>query len=189
MSKLTDYGFVVLSRFTAHDADELINARDLATETRLPLPTVSKLLKVLTRSGLLQAHRGVKGGYSLARNARSISATDIIEALEGPIAFTDCTTPDGGKGCAIEDKCPNKSHWQQITHVVRNALCQVSLQELAQTENATATKQARHDSRKDRISAAMNCTTGSCGGGTPACTCGHDESTSAHLRSTKGPKQ
>jgi len=173
MSKLTDYGFVVLSRFTEHGHAELVNARDLSVETGLPLPTVSKLLKVLTRHGLLVAHRGVKGGYSLAREAGSISATEVIEALEGPIAFTDCTSPDSDNGCAIEDQCPNKSHWHQITQVVRSALQQVSLQELARVE-APPLRRDRLTDFQPHEHEGGNCGTGACSGNSPACTCADD---------------
>lgn len=175
MSKLTDYGFVVLSRFTQHGQDALVNAPDLAAETGLPLPTVSKLLKILTKNGLLQAHRGVKGGYSLARSASAISATEVIEALEGPLAFTDCTSPDGEYGCAIEENCPNKSHWRQITTVVRDALSQVSLAELGRNEHGVGTKSADRLHRHTTQS-ANGCASGLCGGAGPACTCGHEES-------------
>jgi FeS assembly SUF system regulator len=175
MSKLTDYGFVVLSRFTEHGPAELVNAPDLAAETGLPLPTVSKLLKVLTRHGLLAAHRGVKGGYSLARSADSITAVEVIEALEGPIAFTDCTAPETENGCAIEHQCRNKSHWHQITEVVRSALQQVSLRELAGAEAApAAAPRAQVYEVGEKHASNHSCGTGACSGDGPACTCSHD---------------
>ena len=66
MTKLTDYGIVLLTHFAAHDDQVAHTARELALETRLPLPTVGKLLKQLSRGGLLASQRGTKGGYSLA---------------------------------------------------------------------------------------------------------------------------
>ena len=73
MTKQTDYGFVLLSHLANEAAGEA-NAPELASETKLPLPMVSKILKLLVRQGLLLSHRGVKGGYSLARPAAEITA-------------------------------------------------------------------------------------------------------------------
>lgn len=132
LSKLTDYGFVLLNRFVADREGEVVhNARDLAEETSLPLPTVSKLLKALTRGGLLTARRGVKGGYVLARPAQAITAADVIEALEGPVALTDCSV-HSGEDCSLEHNCPIRPHWVLITEAVRAALDRISLLDMAQ---------------------------------------------------------
>ena len=77
MTKQTDYGFVLLSHL-AKAPERVVNAPDLAAETRLPVPMVSKILKLLARHALLRSHRGVKGGYSLARPAAEITAAQIV---------------------------------------------------------------------------------------------------------------
>jgi Rrf2 family protein len=87
IGKMTDYGIVLLSYFV-HDEKKAHNARDLSLESSLPLPTVSKILKGLSRAELLVSQRGVKGGYRLAFKPESISVATIIQALEGPIAMT-----------------------------------------------------------------------------------------------------
>ena len=79
MSKLTDYGTVVL---TCLADQHRRSAADVAVNTRLAVPTVSKLLKALTRAGLVVSHRGPHGGYELAREADEISAAEILDALE-----------------------------------------------------------------------------------------------------------
>ena len=63
--------------------------------SRVPLPTVSKLAKELSKAGLVISHRGRNGGYGLARPAEAISIAEIVEALEGPIALTECAKPGG----------------------------------------------------------------------------------------------
>src|SRR2546426_12150391 len=92
LGKLTDYGLVLLTHIAQNHDRLLHTARDLAVESRLPLPTVSKLLKELLQGGLLVSHRGIKGGYSLARMPREISMAEIIAVIEGPIALTECST-------------------------------------------------------------------------------------------------
>lgn len=129
MTKLADYGIVLLTLFARERARTTRSARELAAEAKLPLPTVSKLLKVLARRGLLQAHRGVKGGFELARAPEAITVADIIGALDGPIGVTDCSTDDGC--CDIERSCVVKRNWRKINQVVSDALRGITLAEMA----------------------------------------------------------
>ena len=129
LGKLTDYGLVLMSYVANGDDHSLHTARGLAKKSKLPLPTVSKLLKVLLQSGFLVSHRGIKGGYSLAREAGDISVAEVISALEGPIGLTECTTDASGM-CDLEPSCPIKRNQQMISQVVRGALERLSLADL-----------------------------------------------------------
>src|SRR5437879_2923297 len=91
LGKLTDYGLVLMTQMARHPKTELHTARGLAAHSGLPLPTVSKLLKILLQSGLLESHRGIKGGYSLTREPNTISLAEIVSAVEGPLALTECS--------------------------------------------------------------------------------------------------
>ncbi len=121
IAKLTDYGIVLLTHFAAEPEQATHTARDLAARANLPLPTVSKLLKLLSRAGLLISHRGVSGGYSLARPPGEISVAQVIAALEGPIALTECS-PDAHGLCTLESMCPVQSNWRRINRAVLEAL-------------------------------------------------------------------
>jgi len=129
ITKQTDYGIVLLTHMAAHP-DRHFNAPDLAAEARLPLPMVSKILKLLVREGILCSQRGVKGGYSLAREAEAISMAEIIGALEGPIAITECI--DEGGLCSHERVCGVRSNWQRINDALLAALTGITLAEMAQ---------------------------------------------------------
>src|SRR5437867_2592417 len=130
VTKLADYGIVLMTHFASHPGHLQHNARDLAAEVCLPLPVVSKILKALAREGLLVSHRGTKGGYSLARSPEAISVAQIIRALEGPIAVTECT--DKVKGdCNLERLCPVRSNWHRINEAIREALEKISLAEMS----------------------------------------------------------
>lgn len=129
LSKQVDYGIVLLSIFAAHAPEAVLSARDLAEETHLPLPTVGKILKGLTRGGLLTSHRGVHGGYSLGRAPEAISVTSIIQALEGPIAVVDCS-PSVERGCEHELTCPMRTPIQRLNALMRDTLSRVTLDEL-----------------------------------------------------------
>ena len=137
VGKLTDYGLVLMSQIARRPETALHTARDLAQECSLPLPTVSKVLKTLLQSGLLASHRGIKGGYSLARGAEVITLAEIISALEGPLALTECSTDITGL-CDLEPSCPIKDNQRIINRVVRGALEKVMLSDLIRPMQVTA---------------------------------------------------
>jgi len=142
LGKLTDYGLVLMTYIASNRDRSLHTARDLSVESRLPLPTVSKILKELLEGGLLVSHRGVKGGYSLARSPREISVAEIIAVLEGPIALTECSTDISGL-CDLEPCCPIKDNQRIISQAVRGALGKVMLSDLSQPLHLTTIRNAR----------------------------------------------
>ena len=137
MARLTDYGIVVLQYFASHPDKSMWNARDLSLHTKLPLPTVSKILKLLTRKGFLTSFRGVNGGYGLSRKPEEISVAQIIAALEGPIAVTDCNISVGS--CNQEPDCPVQPHWKIINQAIQTALEGVHLARMAQPTSGSVT--------------------------------------------------
>ncbi len=127
ISKLTDYGTVVLAQLAAK-RDAVCSAADVANATGLAVPTVSKLLKSLCRAGLVISTRGANGGYQLARDPGEISAADVIDALEGPVSITECSSSDSH--CEHEGVCSVGDAWQRINVAIRLALDEVTLSDL-----------------------------------------------------------
>ncbi len=127
LSKLTDYGIVVMTCL-AEEPDGVQAANEVSARTRVALPTVSKVLKLLSRSGLVTSCRGSKGGYRLSRKPAEISIAQIIDALEGPVALTECSSQSSH--CAQEAHCSVRGNWQRINDVIRHALEEVSLAEM-----------------------------------------------------------
>src|SRR5437867_8743129 len=130
MTRLTDYAIVLLTFCARHPERPLTNTRDLAAEAHLPVPTVGKILKLLAKEGLLASHRGVRGGYVLARRPEQISVADIVAALEGPLAITDCSSHTADL-CELESCCPVATNWQRINQAVWDTLGKITLSELA----------------------------------------------------------
>jgi FeS assembly SUF system regulator len=128
ISKLTDYATVILAAL-AEQPEQVRTATALAQETRIAAPTVSKLLKQLQRARLVTSTRGLHGGYQLARPATQISAAAILDALEGPVALTDCSVGYGH--CEIEATCRVGRVWQRLNLAIRRSLYEVSLAQLA----------------------------------------------------------
>jgi FeS assembly SUF system regulator len=136
LGKLTDYGLLLMCQIARGPVGSSHTARGLARECRLPLPTVSKLLRILLQNGLLGSHRGIKGGYVLAREAEIIPITEIIAALEGPFAMTECSTDAVGV-CDLESSCPVKDNQRIITNAIRTALNRVMLSDLTRPMHLT----------------------------------------------------
>lgn len=131
ITKQTDYGIVLLTHMCG-ERERLVTAPDLAAEAGLPQPMVSKILKLLARAGLLESHRGANGGYCLAREPEEMSVAEVIGALEGEIAITECTSDEPGI-CSQEDVCPVRSNWNRINMAIRQALEGISLAEMGGT--------------------------------------------------------
>jgi len=129
LSRITDYGIVLMVQLAGSADGEARNARSLAAEADLPVPVVSKVLKSLARGGLLDSQRGSKGGYTLTRSADDISVSEMITALEGPISLTECTIHPGA--CSQEPSCDVREPWQRINNEVQTALAKITLADLA----------------------------------------------------------
>ena len=131
MTKMTDYAIILMTECARHPERLIHTARDLAEGSQIPLPTVGKILKLLAKKALLVSQRGVKGGYRLSRRPASITVAEIIIAMEGPIALTECNTEIPGK-CDLERRCSVHSNWQRINDAVRGALEMITLEEMTQ---------------------------------------------------------
>ena len=136
---MADYGVILMVQL-ARAGEQVTTASELTESTGLPWPTVSKLLKQLSRAGLLDSQRGTNGGYTLSLPAGDISVSDIVSALDGPIALTECMTTDGAV-CEIEALCPTRTNWRQINNALVEALDRVSLAEMARPAVQTTTTQ------------------------------------------------
>jgi len=128
IGKLTDYATVILAMLAA-DRLRVLTAGALSERTHIASPTVAKLLKQLHRAGLVNSTRGTHGGYQLARDPEHISAAAILDALEGPIALTECSAGSGH--CGIEHTCSVGRTWQRLSVAVRRSLSEITLAQLA----------------------------------------------------------
>lgn len=129
VARLTDYGVVLLRYLAAPRAAMPMSARDLARESGLPLPTVSKLLKLLAKHKVVHATRGTAGGYQLALHPDHISLLQLIEVFEGTQAVTACQS-EHHQACQIDAQCPQRSGWQIVHDQIAHVLKHISLSEL-----------------------------------------------------------
>lgn len=127
VTRLTDYATVVLTVLAARP-EAVLSAAELAERAGLEPPTVSKVLRPLAQVGLVEAFRGAHGGYRLARPPQEISLLEIVEAMEGPIAMTECSLDE--HVCGIASQCGVQANWRRINDVVAAALRDVSLAQM-----------------------------------------------------------
>ncbi|HIG91504.1 MAG TPA: SUF system Fe-S cluster assembly regulator [Methylococcaceae bacterium] len=127
LSKLTDYATVLLT-YMAKTNGQLHTAMELSEVTAIHLPTVSKVLKVLSKEGLVYAIRGSKGGYQLAQAPESITVARVIGALEGPVAITQCSSPT--HHCEQALACEIKGNWGVINRAIVDVLESITLADM-----------------------------------------------------------
>jgi len=127
INKLTDYATVVLVDMA--ETGLVRPSQSISESTGIPLPTVAKLMKNLVRASLVDSHRGVRGGYSLSREAAEITIADVIAAVEGPIALTACVD-SSEEHCCYEHHCPANGKWNRVNSVVTDALRNVTLSDM-----------------------------------------------------------
>ena len=146
LSKLTDYAVVVLTRLArdgATPSGPVQTALSLAGDTGITEPTVAKVLKVLAQAGLVEGVRGPRGGYRLTRPLASVPLSEVIVAVDGPIALTACV--DGGSGmCEAEGICPVRGRWDPVNDAIRRALSGITLADLTPPPRRSASSAALH---------------------------------------------
>lgn len=152
ISKLTDYATVILASL-AVAPERQRTAAELASATHVAAPTVSKLLKQLQRAGLVTSARGLHGGYRLARAPEEITAAQILDALEGPVALTTCASAaTARRQCDIESTCRVGGTWQRVSLAIHRSLCEITLADLA----GLAVVPVRFDAFDARLRASLH---------------------------------
>ncbi len=138
LSRLTDYAVVVMVRLSRGEAVQ--TSPGIAASTGIPEPTVAKVLKILAAAGLVASQRGAHGGYRLLRNLGSVPISQVIEAIDGPIALTACV--DGGATCDAHRLCPVRGRWDPVNDAIHQALSSITLADMAEPPRPYAVEPA-----------------------------------------------
>jgi len=127
ISKLTDYAIIILSHLV-FNVERVTSAAWLAQKAHLTLPTVSKILKILTEAELVTSFRGQGGGYQLARSPTEITVADVVSAIEGKLAMTECCARVND--CALDSLCAVKENWRVINKMIFSVLAGLTLHDM-----------------------------------------------------------
>src|SRR6204780_3109082 len=120
LTKKADYGLMALKYLAEHPEEPALSAKDLADAYGIPAQLLAKILQLLTKHGLLRSHAGMNGGYALARDAREISAYEVIHAIDGPFFITSCTK--GAKSCDLTPSCTIKEPLARVNDTIAGDL-------------------------------------------------------------------
>ena len=129
LSKKADYALIAMKHLAVRGNRDSSSAREIAEQYDIPLELMAKVLQRLARRGLLTSHQGTRGGYRLARGASAISVADIIQALDGPLTVTACSTE--AENCGQFAKCSVRDPLWRIKDRILSALSTCSLQEVS----------------------------------------------------------
>jgi Rrf2 family protein len=129
LSKKADYALMAMKHLAVRADAASTSAREIAEQYDIPVELMAKVLQRLVRSGLLTSHQGTRGGYTLARPKASISVADIIQAIDGPLTVTACSSDD--EQCEQFMKCNVRDPLWRIKDRILAALATCSLEEIA----------------------------------------------------------
>jgi Rrf2 family protein len=132
LTKKADYGLIALKYLAEHPEKAALSAKDVADAYGIPAQLLAKILQLLTKKGLLRSQAGMNGGYALAREAREISAYEVILAIDGPFFITSCTK--GTKSCELTPSCTIKEPLARVNETIAGVLKSISIQDLAEHE-------------------------------------------------------
>ena len=129
LSKKADYALIAMKHLATRPDTASVSAREIAEQYDIPIELMAKVLQRLARRGLLSSHQGTRGGYRLGRSSAVISVADIIQAIDGPLTVTACSTD--AENCDQYEKCSVRDPLWRIKDRILAALATCSLQEVA----------------------------------------------------------
>jgi len=130
LTKKADYGLIAMKHLAEHSAEGSCSAKDLADSYGIPQEALAKILQKLVRGGLLVSQHGIRGGYTLARDPHTISALDVIKAVEGPLFMTACVSTKGE--CEQVDRCTVKEPLRRVSQSIEEVLSRITIGEMTQ---------------------------------------------------------
>jgi Rrf2 family protein len=136
LSKKADYALMAMKHLATRPDAASASAREIAEQYDIPIELLAKVLQRLARRGLLTSHQGTRGGYRLARGADAISVADVIQAIDGPLTVTACSTD--AENCEQYGKCSVRDPLWRIKDRILSALATCSLREVATEAPAEA---------------------------------------------------
>jgi Rrf2 family protein len=131
LTKKADYGLIAMRHLAENSADGARSAKDLAEVYAIPQEALAKILQKLAKSKLLASQQGTNGGYVLGRDPRTISALEVIRAIEGPLFITSCSSTRGD--CHQSDRCTVREPLRKVSRTIEEVLERLTVWDLTET--------------------------------------------------------
>ena len=128
LTKKADYGLMAMKHLAEHAERGSCSAKDVADSYHIPQEALAKILQRLVKAGLLHSQHGTNGGYTLARDPRTITAFEVIRAIDGPFFITSCVTVRGE--CDQSDRCNIRQPLRRVSHSIEEVLRSITISEM-----------------------------------------------------------
>lgn len=132
LTKKADYGLIALKHLALRSDSQSASAKDIADAYGIPVPLLSKILQRLAREGFLRSEQGANGGYRLARDPHTITALEIIRAIDGPIILTSCFTEHGD--CLHSTRCSVREPLRRVHEGILRLLDSITISDISRDE-------------------------------------------------------
>jgi Rrf2 family protein len=136
LTKKADYGLISLKHLSLKPGFGAASVKEMSTSYRIPVPVLAKVLQKLAREGFLTSEQGTNGGYRLARDPQTITALEVIRAIDGPIILTTCFTDHGD--CDLADNCTVRAPLRKVHEGILTLLDSITISDLSSGEAAEA---------------------------------------------------
>ena len=143
LTKKADYALMAMKHLAERVSDGALSAKDVADAYAIPPEALAKILQRLAKAGLLHSQHGINGGYVLARAAHTISAFEVIQAIDGPLFITSCVTVRGE--CDQSDRCNIREPLRKVNESIEGVLKRIKIshmREEPETETAEISRSA-----------------------------------------------
>ncbi|HXT87421.1 MAG TPA: SUF system Fe-S cluster assembly regulator [Verrucomicrobiae bacterium] len=141
LSKKSDYALIALKHLAVNAHKGSFSASDIAEAYGISAPLMAKVLQKLARVGIVSARHGSTGGYTLARDAKLITALEAIDAIDGPLSLTSCVTNHGD--CEQTKTCTIKEPLRRVNNTILAVLNKVTISEMADDAPASEVVELR----------------------------------------------
>lgn len=128
LSKKSDYGLIAVRHLARRRPPRACNTKEIARTYGIPVELLAKILQKLAKNGLLVSQHGAEGGYALAKDPSSVTAFDVIRAIDGPLFITSCVTTRGE--CSQASRCTVREPLSKVNQIIAQALSSVTISSL-----------------------------------------------------------
>ena len=137
LTKKADYALMAMKHLAEHASEGSRSAKDVAVAYGIPPEALAKILQRLAKAGLLLSQHGTNGGYTLARAAQTISAFEVIQAIDGPLFITSCITVRGE--CDQSDRCNIREPLRKVNESIESVLKRIKISHMREEPEESST--------------------------------------------------
>jgi Rrf2 family protein len=141
LTKKADYALMAMKHLAEHAGPAALSAKDVADAYGIPPEALAKILQRLAKAGLLHSQHGIKGGYTLARAPHTISAFEVIQAIDGPLFITSCVTVRGE--CGQSDRCNIREPLRKVNDSIEAVLRRIKVSHMREEPEADAAEASK----------------------------------------------